>query len=66
MKKYLDRAQESRDISEYAYREGLSLLEFLDAGRRYRANQFSYRQALARYLRVLERLRQAAGVREMP
>jgi cobalt-zinc-cadmium efflux system outer membrane protein len=63
MKKYPDRAQEPRDISEYSYREGLSLLEFLDAERRYRATQLGYRQALARYLRALERLRQATGVR---
>lgn len=64
MKKYLDRAHESRDISEYAYREGLSLLQFLDAERRYRATQIGHRQALARYLRALEQLRWAAGVRQ--
>ena len=35
---YLDAAQESRDISEYAYKRGAaSLLDFLDAERSYRA-----------------------------
>ncbi len=37
---YLDEAQQSRDISEYAYRHGAaSLLDFLDAERSYRATQ---------------------------
>ena len=48
---YLDEAQQSRDISEYAYRHGAaSLLDFLDAERSYRATQLAYRQALASYL----------------
>ncbi len=44
---YLKQAQDSRDISEYAYRRGaVSLLDFLDAERSYRATQLAYRQAL--------------------
>ena len=48
---YLDEAQQSRDITEYAYKRGAaSLLDFLDAERSYRATQLGYRQALASYL----------------
>jgi cobalt-zinc-cadmium efflux system outer membrane protein len=65
--KYLDAATRSRDISEYAYRHGgLSLLNFLDAERSYRATQLAYRQALASYLLALEQLRQAVGTRAVP
>jgi cobalt-zinc-cadmium efflux system outer membrane protein len=64
---YLDVAQKSRDISEYAYRRGaLALLDFLDAERSYRATQLAYRQAVAAYLTALEQLRQAVGSRELP
>ena len=64
---YLDQAQQSRDISEYAYRHGgASLLDFLDAERSYRATQLSYRQALAAYLLAVEQLRQAVGTRSLP
>jgi cobalt-zinc-cadmium efflux system outer membrane protein len=63
---YLDVAQRSRDISEYAYRRGaLALLDFLDAERSYRATQLAYRQAVAAYLTALEQLRQAVGTREL-
>jgi cobalt-zinc-cadmium efflux system outer membrane protein len=63
---YLDQAQQSRDISEYAYRHGAaSLLDFLDAERSYRATQLAYRQALAAYLLALEQLRQAVGTRSL-
>jgi cobalt-zinc-cadmium efflux system outer membrane protein len=45
---YLKQAQDSRDISEYAYKRGAaSLLDFLDAERSYRAVELAYRQALA-------------------
>jgi cobalt-zinc-cadmium efflux system outer membrane protein len=65
--KYLDAATRSRDISEYAYRRGgISLLNFLDAERSYRATQLAYRQALASYLLALEQLRQAVGTRALP
>ena len=67
LSKYLDAATRSRDISEYAYRHGgISLLNFLDAERSYRATQLAYRQALASYLLALEQLRQAVGARSLP
>jgi cobalt-zinc-cadmium efflux system outer membrane protein len=65
--KYLDVAQKDRDIAEYAYQRGaVSLLDFLDAERNYRATQLAYRQALASYLLALEQLRQAVGTRSLP
>jgi cobalt-zinc-cadmium efflux system outer membrane protein len=64
---YLKQAQDSRDISEYAYKRGAaSLLDFLDAERSYRAAQLSYRQALASYMTALEQLREAVGTRNLP
>src|ERR1700678_389780 len=64
---YINEAQQSRDISEYAYRHGAaSLLDFLDAERTYRSIQLAYRQALASYLLALEQLRQAVGTRSLP
>jgi outer membrane protein, heavy metal efflux system len=64
---YIDEAQQSRDITEYAYRHGAaSLLDFLDAERSYRATQLGYRQALASYLLSLEQLREAVGTRSLP
>jgi len=64
---YVDEAQQSRDISEYAYRHGAaSLLDFLDAERSYRATQLAYRQALASYMLALEQLRGAVGTRSLP
>jgi cobalt-zinc-cadmium efflux system outer membrane protein len=64
---YLKQAQDSRDISEYAYRHGAaSLLDFLDSERSYRAIQLSYRQALSSYLLALEQLREAVGTRSLP
>ncbi|MGP8095685.1 MAG: TolC family protein [Candidatus Sulfotelmatobacter sp.] len=64
---YLQQAQDSRDISEYAYRRGAaSLLDFLDAERSYRSVQLAYRQALASYMTALEQLKQAVGTRNLP
>jgi cobalt-zinc-cadmium efflux system outer membrane protein len=64
---YLDDAQKSRDITEYAYKRGAaSLLDFLDAERSYRATQLAYRQSLAAYLGSIEQLRDAVGVRSLP
>jgi outer membrane protein, heavy metal efflux system len=64
---YVDEAQKSRDISEYAYRKGAaSLLDYLDSERTYRANQLAYRQALASYMTALEQMRQAVGTRNLP
>jgi outer membrane protein, heavy metal efflux system len=63
---YLDVAQKDRDISEYAYKRGaVSLIDFLDAERSYRATQLAYRQALASYLLAAEQLRQAVGTRDL-
>jgi cobalt-zinc-cadmium efflux system outer membrane protein len=64
---YLKQAQDSRDISEYAYRRGAaSLLDFLDAERSYRSTQLAYRQALASYMTALEQLKEAVGTRNLP
>src|SRR5206468_616271 len=64
---YLKQAQDSRDISEYAYKAGAaSLLDFLDAERSYRAAQLAYRQALASYMTSLEQLKEAVGARNLP
>jgi cobalt-zinc-cadmium efflux system outer membrane protein len=64
---YLKQAQDSRDISEYAYKRGAaSLLDFLDAERSYRAAQLAYRQALASYMTALEQMKQAVGARNLP
>jgi outer membrane protein, heavy metal efflux system len=64
---YLKQAQESRDISEYAYKRGAaSLLDFLDAERSYRSTQLAYRQALAQSMLALEQLREAVGTRKLP
>jgi len=59
---YLKNAQDSRDISQYAYQHGAaSLLDYLDAERSYRATQLAYRQALATYMLAVEQLREAVG-----
>jgi cobalt-zinc-cadmium efflux system outer membrane protein len=64
---YLKQAEDSRDISEYAYRRGAaSLLDFLDAERSYRSIQLAYRQALASYMTALEQLKEALGTRNLP
>jgi len=64
---YLEQAQKSRDITEYAYKRGAaSLLDFLDSERTYRANQLAYRQALAAYMTALEQTREAVGTRNLP
>jgi len=64
---YLDVAQKSRDIAEYAYRHGAAaLLDFLDAERSYRATQLEWRQTVAAYLTSLEQLREAVGSRSLP
>jgi outer membrane protein, heavy metal efflux system len=64
---YLKQAQDSRDISEYAYKRGAaSLLDFLDAERSYRSTQLAYRQALASYMTAREQLKEALGTRNLP
>ena len=63
---YLKQAEESRDISQYAYQRGATtLLDFLDAERSYSATELAYRQALASYMSSLEQLRQAVGTRSL-
>lgn len=64
---YLKQAQDSRDISEYAYKRGAaSLLDYLDSERSYRAVQLAYRQALAAYMTAIEQLKEAEGTRTLP
>jgi cobalt-zinc-cadmium efflux system outer membrane protein len=64
---YLKQAEDSRDISQYAYQRGAaSLLDYLDAERSYRATEFAYRLSLANYMVALEQLRQAVGTRSLP
>jgi len=64
---YLKEAQDSRDISEYAYKRGAaSLLDYLDSERSYRSVQLAYRQALAAYMTALEQLKEAEGTRNLP
>jgi cobalt-zinc-cadmium efflux system outer membrane protein len=64
---YLKQAEDSRDISLYAYQRGAAtILDFLDAERSYRATQLAYRQSLSNYMVALEQLRQAVGTRRLP
>jgi cobalt-zinc-cadmium efflux system outer membrane protein len=64
---YLQQAQDSLDISQYAYQRGAAtLLDFLDAQRSYRTTQLAYRQALATHMLAVEQLRQAVGTRVLP
>jgi cobalt-zinc-cadmium efflux system outer membrane protein len=64
---YLKQAQESLDITGFAYKQGAAaLLDFLDAERSYRSTQLAYRQALASHMLAVEQLRQAVGVRQIP
>ena len=64
---YLKQAQDSRDISQYAYKRGAaSLLDYLDAERSYRAIQLAYRQSLASYMTSIEQLKEAVGTRNLP
>ncbi len=63
---YIQEAQQSLDIAQFAYQHGAaSLLDFLDAERSYRSTELSYRQALANYVSSLETLRQAVGTRDL-
>ncbi len=63
---YMKEAQDSRDISEYAYRRGAaSLLDFLDAERSYRATALAYRQALANDMLAVEQLKESTATRNL-
>jgi cobalt-zinc-cadmium efflux system outer membrane protein len=65
-KGYLGKASQSLDITKFSYEHGAaSLLDFLDAERRDRSTELSYRQALANYMTALEQLRQAVGSRDL-
>jgi cobalt-zinc-cadmium efflux system outer membrane protein len=44
----------------------VTLLDFLDAERSYRATRLAYRQALAGWLQAVEQLREAVGTRNLP
>lgn len=64
---YLKDAQESLNISRYAYQRGaVSLLNFLDAERSYRSTELTYRETLATYMLAVEQLREAVGARQLP
>jgi cobalt-zinc-cadmium efflux system outer membrane protein len=64
---YLKQAEESLEITRFAYQQGAAaLLDFLDAERSYRISQLAYRQALASHMLAVEQLRQAVGVRQLP
>lgn len=63
---YIQQAQQSLDIAQFAYQHGAaSLLDFLDAERTYRSTELAYRQALASYMAAMEQLRQAVGTRDL-
>ena len=60
---YLNRAKESREIAEFAYKSGrTSILDLLEAERTYRGAQLAYRQALATYLTNLHQLNAVVGM----
>jgi cobalt-zinc-cadmium efflux system outer membrane protein len=64
---YLKQAEDSRNITQYAYQHGgATLLDFLDAQRSYRAIELAYRNSLAAYMTSLEQLRQSVGTRSLP
>jgi cobalt-zinc-cadmium efflux system outer membrane protein len=59
---YLDQAQQSLDITTYAFGRGASsLLDLLDAERTYRDTQSAYRQALADYMTSVQQLNFVVG-----
>jgi len=63
---YLKNAQDSRDISEFAYAHGAAnLLDLLDAERSYRATQLAYRQALGAHMLAVEQLKETVGTRKL-
>lgn len=59
---YLTQAQQSLDITTYAFGRGASsLLDLLDAERTYRDTQSAYRQALADYMTSVQQLNFVVG-----
>jgi cobalt-zinc-cadmium efflux system outer membrane protein len=64
---YLKDAQDSREITNYAYKAGaVTLLDLLDSERSYRTTELAYRQALATYMISIEQLKEAVGTRSLP
>jgi outer membrane protein, heavy metal efflux system len=64
---YLDQAQQSLDITTYAFQRGAaSLLDLLDAERTYRDTQLGYRQALADYMTNVRQLNFVVGKQVIP
>lgn len=64
---YLDQAQQSLDITTYAFQRGAAnLLDLLDAERTYRDTQLGYRQALADYMTNIRQLNFAVGRQVIP
>jgi len=64
---YLKNADDSREISEFAFQHGAaSLLDLLDAERSYRATQLAYLQALGAYMVAVEQLKETVGTRKLP
>jgi len=59
---YLVKAQQARDLTDYAYRRGgVSLLDFLDAQRAYRETALEYVRALGNYWTSFYQLEAAVG-----
>ncbi len=64
---YLNEAQQSLSISEYAYLRGdTSLLNFLDAERSYRTVELNYRRALADAMLSEQRVEEVVGMSLRP
>ena len=64
---YLKQAQQSLDISRYAYEHGAtSLLDLLDAERTYRQTELDYRQALANAMISAAQVNYAVGKQVIP
>lgn len=64
---YLKDAEDSRTITNYAYKGGaVTLLDLLDSERSYRSTELAYRQALATYMLSIEQLKEAVGTRSLP
>ena len=63
---YLDQAQQSLDITEYAYKRGQRACLIFSMLSAAIGPQLGYRQALAAYLLALEQLREAVGTRSLP
>lgn len=64
---YLKQAQDSLDISRYAYGRGATnLLDLLDAERTYQQTELAYRQALADYMTSVAQINFVVGKQVIP